>query len=56
MGGIGDFGKSMDDEATRLGISPDELAQKVRYLPAIKSQYSIKTATYYEIAIQADRW
>ena len=31
MGGIGDFGKGLDDEAARLGISPDELAQKVRY-------------------------
>ncbi|KIM38975.1 glycosyltransferase family 1 protein [Hebeloma cylindrosporum] len=29
MGGIGDFGKGMDDEAARLGISPDELAQKL---------------------------
>jgi hypothetical protein len=56
MGGIGDFGKSMDDEATRLGISPDELAQKARYFPAIKSQDSIKAVTYYEIVIQADRW
>lgn len=37
MGGITDFGKSLDDEAARLGISPDELAQKVRYSLIIKS-------------------
>ena len=42
MGGISDFGKSLDDEATRLGISPDELAQKVRYSPVIKSQQPVK--------------
>jgi hypothetical protein len=38
MGGIADLGESMDDEAARLGISPNELAEKVRYSPVIKVQ------------------
>jgi len=36
MGGIADLGKSLDDEAARLGISSDDLAQKVCYSPVIK--------------------
>ncbi|KIM38967.1 glycosyltransferase family 1 protein [Hebeloma cylindrosporum] len=34
LGGIG-LGKSLDDEATRLGVSPDELGSKARYSPVI---------------------
>ena len=29
LGGIGDFAKRVNDEAARLGISPDELGNKV---------------------------
>jgi len=37
LGGIGDFGKRADDEAARLGVSPDEVADEVRYSPIIMS-------------------
>jgi len=35
LGGIGDFVKRVDDEAARLGVSPDELGDEVRYSPII---------------------
>jgi len=38
MGGIADLGESMDNEAAWLGISPNELAEKVHYSPVIKVQ------------------
>ena len=37
LGGIGDFGKKVDEEAARLGVSPDELGDKVRDSPMIMS-------------------
>ena len=39
VGGVIDF-KSLDDEAARLGVSSDELAEKVRYPPVTKRRGS----------------
>ena len=37
LGGIGDFGKKVDEEAARLGVPSDGLEDKVCYSPALKS-------------------
>jgi len=37
LGGVVDF-KSLDDEAARLGVSSDELGEKVRYPLVTKAQ------------------
>jgi len=36
IGGIGDFA-SLEDEAARLGVSPDELGDQARYSPVMKA-------------------
>lgn len=35
LGGIGDLAKRVDDEAARLGVSPDELGDEVCCSPII---------------------
>jgi len=37
LGGIGDFGKKVDEEAARLDVPPDGLEDKVCYSLAPKS-------------------
>lgn len=35
LGGVGDFGKRVDDEAARIGVPADELGNEVRRFPVL---------------------
>jgi hypothetical protein len=35
LGGVGDFGKGVDDEAARIGVPADELGNKARRFPVL---------------------
>jgi len=35
LGGVGDFGKEVDDEVARINVPSDELGNKVRHFPVL---------------------